>query len=502
MSSTQTKQPTGWPGASLPYVRHTDAAANDVGPAGKFGVRLLGFYVFLLVSRVLDLSPIWWLHIPLIVLVILVFSTLARGGVTFALQSKISRYFGLFTLWVVVCYPFSSWRGMSQDLVVSSVEFFLVLLIIVQTVRTAQDWRTVTGGYGYGVLLAAIYGFIFARSVDGRLALVGGTFGDPNGFALSLLIGVPFLWVKAAYANVFKKIFFLGCSTVVFISFAKAGSRGGILALATMLLVMFIVSTASQRVVLCVVACVGVACAAALLPGYLRARYFTIFSPASSSAGLDTSSREQLESDIESSGERRALLFQSIHMTLEHPILGVGPGVFAFAAWDERKAETGSGGLTLVTHNTYTQVSSETGLPGFFFFMGAVILSLKYTLSDYRALVRAGSDMVMLPRNLLLALVAFLVGIFFLSTAYSHFIALLLAFSASLHNVVRQHLTEQALAPVASTTLSPPANRALQISKLASPLPGRRRVPSYLRERGVAKPTADRNPPAESQAGS
>ena len=297
--------------------------------------------------------------------------------------------------------------------------------------------------------------------------------------------------MKAAGPNVFKKIFFLGCSGVVFISFAKAGSRGGLLALAAMLLVMFIVSTASQRLLLCVAACLGIACAAALLPGYLRARYFTIFSPASSSSSLDTSSREQLESDIESSGERRALLIQSFHMTFEHPIFGVGPGVFAFAAWDERKAETGSGGLMLVTHNTYTQISSETGLPGFFFFIGAVFLSLKYTWSDYRALARRRSDLVKLPRNLLLALCGLLVGIFFLSTAYSHFIAVFMALAAALHNVVTGALAEQERPIAASTALSMPATRPFQTSRAIGPLPARRRVPSYLRGRGVTKPSSD-----------
>ncbi len=492
------KRPSGWQNASLAYGQGTQAAANDASsPSSKFGIRLLGFYVFLLVSRVLDLSPIWWMHVPLAVFVVLIFTTLASGGVKFALESKISRYFGLFTLWVIVCYPFSLWRSASQGWVIGSIEFFVVLLMIVQVVRTAEDWRIVAGGYAYGVLVAAVYGFVFARSVDGRLALVGGTFGDPNGFALSILIGAPFLWAKAAYANAFGKIFFLCCSAVVFISFAKAGSRGGLLALSGMVLVMFIVSNAKQRLLLCVVGCVGVVAAATLLPGYLRARYFTIFSPASSSSSLDLSSREQLESDILSSGERRALLEQSIHMTFEHPILGVGPGVFAFAAWDERKAESGAGGPTLVSHNTYTQISSETGLPGFFFFIASVFLCLKYTLSDYRAMVRARCKLAELSRSLLLAVSALLIGIFFLSTAYSHFIALLLALGASLHNVVTREIASQALARVPSASLSQAGAGAFQAPKRLDLGRARGRVPSYLRPRGLGKSAAVQERPDE-----
>jgi O-antigen ligase len=461
----------------------------------RFALRLLGFYVFLLVSRVLDLSPIWWLHIPLIALVVLVLTTILRTGVRFALESKISRYFGLFTLWVVFCYPLSSWRSASEPLVIGSVEFYLVFLIIVQVVRTAEQWRIVAGGYAYAVLVAAVYGFIYARNIDGRLALVGGTFGDPNGFALSLLIGIPFLWVKAAYANSFRKIFFLACSVVVFISFAKAGSRGGLLALAVMVAVMFILSNAKQRILICVAASIGLVAAATLLPDYLRARYFTFFTPAA--ATLDSNSREQLESDIASADERQALLQQSIKMSFEHPIFGVGPGVFAFAAWDERKAETGVGGLTLVSHNTYTQISSETGFPGLIFFLGAVFFCLKYTLVDYRAMARAGSDIAKLSRGLLLAFVALLVGIFFLSTAYSQFIALLIALAASLHNVVEQERLSGGASHMAQLATTrerlAPAKLSKQVQP-ARPVRVRPRVPSYLRSRGLSKSTAVEDP--------
>ena len=257
--------------------------------------------------------------------------------------------------------------------------------------------------------------------------------------------------------------------------------------------VMFLLSNARQRLLICVVGCLAVVAAGALLPGYLRARYFTIFSPASSSENLDASSREQLESDIESSGERRALLEQSIHMSFEHPIFGVGPGVFAFAAWDERKAQTGSGGLTLVTHNTYTQISSETGLPGFLFFMVTILLCLKYVLSDYRVLMRSGSDLAKLPRSLLMAFSALLVGIFFLSTAYSHFLAIFIALAASLHNVVRD-IQANGSARVATAAPLPYGFSASQTPKRVDFAPTRKRVPSYLRPRGFDKAVAVEDP--------
>ena len=58
------------------------------------------------------------------------------------------------------------------------------------------------------------------------------------------------------------------------------------------------------------------------------------------------------------------LLWQAIRMSMEHPIVGVGPGVFGDFAWDERKANLGVGGGLLVSHNTYTQFSAKRGYRG------------------------------------------------------------------------------------------------------------------------------------------
>src|SRR6185437_3589419 len=55
---------------------------------------------------------------------------------------------------------------------------------------------------------------------------------------------------------------------------------------------------------------------------------------------------------------RRDLLMESIRVTLQHPIFGVGPGNF--------QAYTKS---WHVTHNTYTELSSETGIPGLALFL-------------------------------------------------------------------------------------------------------------------------------------
>ncbi len=421
----------------VPYGRQDAVALPEADrPTSKFTLRLLALYVFLIVSRLLDLSPIWWMRIPLILLMLLIVLTLARGELGFAFSSPVTRALGAFTVWVVVCFPFSVWRSASMDSVRMAVESFVFFLIVVQLVRTVEDWRALATALAFAVLAAASYGFFLARDVDGRLSIVGGTLADPNEYALTLLAGVPFWWLKASRATGPRKLLYLACAVPAFITCARTGSRAGLLALATMMLVTFFFAKGGQKMVICAVTLVGLVAALIFLPPYLKARYLSMFSPHGVEQ-LDEHSRERLlGADLDSSDMRQVLLWQSIHMTFEHPLFGVGPGVFSFAAWDERKANEGQGGIILVTHNTYTQVSSETGFIGFILFAIGTILCIKSTASDYRQARYTDPEVANCSRYLLSAWLAFAVGIFFLSLAYTNLVAVFFALAVSLHNVV------------------------------------------------------------------
>ena len=202
------------------------------------------------------------------------------------------------------------------------------------------------------------------------------------------------------------------------------------------------------------------------------------FSP-DATARLDASHQRQLSSDIASSEGRKALLIQSISMTFQHPLLGVGPGVFSYVSWDQRKNTSGSGGQLLVSHNTYTQVSSETGIPGFLLFVSGVYLCFKYTIRNYRRLRETDPVLAQSTRYFLLSFTGLAVGIFFLSTAYTPTIAIMMATAVSLNNVVSKRLEdgspETGVAMQAPRWQAPPAVR---------PQPGRMRTnPPRMRDR-------------------
>ena len=447
-------------------------AEPPASPASSVAAKLLAFYILLVVSRVLDVSTIWFLHIPMILLVVLIITTILRGDLRTLFSSNISRWFLAFTAWVVMCFPLSTWRGASVGSVESALQALAVYLIIVQLVRTESDWRTVVGAYAYAVLIASILSFFVGRLVEGRIALVNGSFADPNEFALILVIGLPFWWLKASRTGALGKPVYFALTVPIFVVFARTGSRSGLIALCCLFAIVLLFANLGQKLLIATLALVAVVAATAFLPDYLKVRFTTVFAPHTGER-LDYETKQRLGGDIGSSEGRKMLLIQSIQMTFEHPIFGVGPGVFAAASWDERKRTSGQAGILLVSHNTYTQISSETGIPGFILFAATLFLCLKYTISDYRAAKRANADLAKNGFYFFASLSALSVGIFFLSVGYTHTLAVMFALSACLHNIAKRTLSGQPAEAVAPVIPSPWQKSQAPIQNPSVPVPGR-----------------------------
>jgi O-antigen ligase len=143
------------------------------------------------------------------------------------------------------------------------------------------------------------------------------------------------------------------------------------------------------------------------------------------------------ESAALSTLSRKELFMSSLRLTIQHPVLGVGPGMFPIA--DAKDAgEKKQAASWHQTHNTYTQISCENGLPALFFYSAALFFCFKVT-----RVVRLGAaahpelrpygDMAFCLR---LSLVAFTVTAIFASNAYSFYFPLLAGLCAALERSV------------------------------------------------------------------
>jgi O-antigen ligase len=121
----------------------------------------------------------------------------------------------------------------------------------------------------------------------------------------------------------------------------------------------------------------------ALMPGRLMRRYTTL-TEEQEIAGFVVDDDDGLgASAVSSTQARRELLRKSIKFTIQHPIFGVGPGMFVVAEDADAHAQGRRKGMWQGTHNSYTQVSSEIGIPGLLGYLAVILLSLKKTSSLY-----------------------------------------------------------------------------------------------------------------------
>ena len=138
-----------------------------------------------------------------------------------------------------------------------------------------------------------------------------------------------------------------------------------------------------------------------------------------------------------------------MRLTLQHPFFGVGAGVFIAASSREAERE-GRPAHWRGTHNTFVQVSSETGLPGLAFYAAAMLFSLASTSAAWKRMRRVPglANLSSLALALVTMMLNSTVGCFFGHFAYLPTIPMLIALLVTTCRAAEQEmLTHSALAP-------------------------------------------------------
>jgi O-antigen ligase len=390
------------------------------------------------------------IHSVRIIMLLALFSALLFGGHLRAVFSKVGICLIAFTLWMCLCIPFSIWRGGSfQALRDSWALSFLCFAIVVSTVQGVEQCRKIFYSFAAATIFIEFVALTMGRAQSGRVALAGGTLGNANYLALILLMGAPFcLFVVRIRPGM--SLFKLACAAMIFfipLTVASTGSRGGLVTLAFMFILYFLPLPVSQKMVVGVGFLILSVLAIALSTRSALDRYKAIFA-SSDPAQLSESERSALES----SGLRKTLLLSSLKLTLQHPLFGVGPGMFEVANADTAAAE-GKGGPTFdawhETHNMFTQLSCEDGLPGLFLYSLALLFCFQIVRSAEK---RARQDPALssvrhMAFALRLSLIAFTVTAIFASNAYMYYFPMLAALCVIL---------DRAIAPQLQPPISPP----------------------------------------------
>ncbi len=147
---------------------------------------------------------------------------------------------------------------------------------------------------------------------------------------------------------------------------------------------------------------------------------------------------------IGSQQQRQRLFMRSLYHTLHNPLLGVGPNEFVVAENGD-KAKLGLWSEWLGTHNSYTQVSSESGIPGFIFYTGVLVMSIRLSYRMHKATRDRPElrDVMALSLCLFCGLVAYAVGTIFFHMAYTGGLPLLSGMTLALWLASKDQLRQE-----------------------------------------------------------
>lgn len=438
------------------------AATHD--PVNKIGFFLLSLYFFFNYSRILDITAPS-LHIPLFIGLALYAMAALAGSVQRALATTPGKLLIALTVLMLFAAVFGAWRGggirlLTQQWFKAFPFYFVVIGLCLTTNQVFRFMRTIC----VALTLMSLVALWRGENVLGRLIIDNSRFADPNDLALVCLIGIPFCcFLVARRENKLQRVAGLLMILPLLYATARTGSRGAALGMAGGLLYVFLKASPFLKITMAVGLVMVGATAAVVLPPEVYLRYVGATADAPNSPG-------ELAAAESSATARLFLLKESIAITLVNPVFGVGAGNFPVVENDRAKASGLTRGSWHVTHNMYTQVSSENGIPAALLFIAVLGLGVRATKRTLNV-AKFHPDAESVSKAafwLRVALLVFSISGFFLSVAYTDMLPLLsglaVAFELAVLNEIRMSMKAATPQPVASAPNPLPARKPKSIA--------------------------------------
>jgi O-antigen ligase len=361
---------------------------------------------------------------------------LISGSIKRAIQERPIQFWIGFTAILFLGVPFSTWPGDSTGLMMGFLQNeFPVALFIAGLVTSWKNLKIILhtlAGAGIVNELTAIY---MTRTSDPRLGGGVPTIANANDFAAQLLLLTPILGFFLLSKSISKFIRIIMLPVCVYAAYLilRSGSRGALVSMALLYVVLIIKARGMQRVGLGLAVPVIAAVVLMAMPGEVVERLRTVF-------GSDEQSTEVTSEALESTKGRRYLFTRSLELTGRHPLLGVGIGQFSTAEGFDAKAQ-GIRGLFMQPHNSYTQISSEAGVPALIMLLCSLVVgwrAVSRTLREARQYGKTEIEAAALA--IMISIVAFCAAAFFLSLAYRFYFPTLIGLSVAVSTALKYEL--------------------------------------------------------------
>lgn len=375
---------------------------------------LFGLICFLELSRVLDLVRT---HVISGILALLAIALLASGQALLFWKCWAGRVLPLVVAWIALAYFLSPHTAFSTPYMLSTVQGALLFLAGAGLLTTVSAFQTLFRVATVAALILCALSLVWGGTMNGRHALRGGPYTDPNYYAMALLALAPIVWVSFATKPWWMRVSGVLATTLPVLLALRTVSRGAFVAVLLMLVVLFFFAGLKVRIAMVSVAVLGVVVLLAFLPEDARMK-LAAATRLSSLAGDTTAANSADTVSLESRG---TLLSTSINLTLEYPLLGVGPGNFGPTIAEYGRLQ-GYHWINLGTHNSYTQLSSETGIPGLLLYLTLIAFTVSSVIKTIWQTSKNGAypdeEIHRLSAGMLVSLAATCTCLFFLSEGY------------------------------------------------------------------------------------
>ena len=383
------------------------------GFANEFAIRLFHTKAYI--------STVSWVLLPLLLVL--------SGNLLRGFRDIIGGLWLGFLVWVTLAVPFRVWKGGSVALLITYIPhgwiqlyYYAAFLISVRHCRRLMLFLIASN------FLLLLDCFLFGTIREGRFEITQSIFfSNANDLALQLLIAITqfmyLLYQRQAWKHIAG-----GCAIAMAVIYMlKTGSRGAFVAVLILACVSIVFGKKKIRFAL-----IGVPAALVvllLLPSSVFHRLTLIELQPEKLTVTDLED----ESAVGSQMQRMKLFRQSVNYAITHPLVGVGPGQFAVAAYGDAMKE-GVHSPWLGTHNSYTEVASECGIPAFLLYVSVIMLAL---VSNFRIFRRTAGlpeygDLNALAFCTFSATLMYAICTFFFHIAYSSYLPAIAGMSVAL----------------------------------------------------------------------
>lgn len=307
------------------------------------------------------------------------------------------------------------WKGGAVFQTIDFAKMVLIVLVMMVAVTSLERLRKLIYVQAACAAVVAFLSIRYSHVVAGRLdGVLRGMYGSCNDLAIASVLSLPLCLVFLLRSNgICRRVIWTAALLAMLYATLRTGSRAGFLALLIATAVsLWELGIRGRRPYLILIGIIGSVVLFLAAGQQVNRRLSDTFS--------STGDYEYAEA---SASARRQLLKRSLEVTSEHPLFGVGLGDFQIIS-----------GRWQPTHNVYTALSSEAGIPALILFL-MIYYRAFANLRHIRKAMPVNSELWMFAGALRASLWAFAFAGLFSPDAYQYFVYFTLAFTTCVYRI-------------------------------------------------------------------